>query len=38
VLCAEPKFIGQREADRRDFAALPGTGEDPIRLFALRPE
>jgi hypothetical protein len=38
VLCAEPKLIRQREAGRRDFAALPGTGEDPIRLFAPRPE
>jgi hypothetical protein len=38
VLCADPRLIEQMQANRRDFAALPGTEEDPIRLFALRPE
>jgi hypothetical protein len=38
VLCAEPKMIEQMDANRRDFATLPGTKGDPIRLFALRPE
>jgi hypothetical protein len=38
VLCAEPAMIRQMDANRRDFAALPGTRGDSIRLFALRPE
>jgi hypothetical protein len=38
VLCSEQKLIKQMDANRRDFAALPGTQDDPIRLFALRPE
>jgi hypothetical protein len=38
VLCAEEPMVKQMDANRRDFAALPGTQGDPIRLFALRPE
>ena len=38
VLCADPKLIKQMQANRRDFAALPGTEDDLVRLFALRPE
>lgn len=38
VLCAEPALIEQMDANRRDFAALPGTRGDRVRLFALRPE
>ena len=37
VVCAAPPLIRQMQADRANFTALPGTDEDRIRVFAVRP-
>lgn len=38
VVCAALPLIGQMEADRANFRALPGTEEDRVRVFAVRPD
>ena len=38
VLCASKPLIRQMESRRADFAALPGTASDRVRLFAVRPD